>query len=318
MHTAVAASSRTVTSPARPRLRVTVLRGGPSAERDVSLASGAAVADALRRRGHDVFEADIDPDDLSALDHPADVIFPALHGRFGEDGTLQYVMETRRLRFVGSDAPASHKAMDKVTTKRIALAAGIQSPPFEVIERRPQSPAATALPLPVIVKPTREGSSVATTIARTATEFAPAVECVFAAGVGPALIETFITGDELTIGVLDDCTLPPICIRPRQGFYDYHAKYQADDTEYLFDAHPAALLAEAGRLSRLIFQRLGCRHLGRVDWMVDRNGGLWFLEVNTLPGFTSHSLLPKAAARAGIPFDELVERLVYTAAAGTQ
>lgn len=311
MHSAPSAATTRATNPARRPLRVTVLRGGPSAERAVSLASGAAVAEALRRRGHAVFEADIGPTDQTALNHPSDVIFPALHGRFGEDGTLQRILEARGLRFVGSGAAASRSAMDKVVAKRAALEAGIRTPAFEVVGA--PGTASTAMPLPVIVKPSREGSSVATTVVRAPGEFAIAVERVFDGGFGPALVERFIAGEELTVGILDDQTLPPICIRPRAGFYDYHAKYQADDTEYVFDAHPAGLQSEAQRLSRLIFVRLGCRHLGRVDWIVDGAGELWFLEVNTLPGFTSHSLLPKAAARAGIEFDELVERLVLTA-----
>lgn len=303
-------------SPSTPRrlLRITVLRGGPSAEREVSLASGAAVAAALRRRGHTVFEADIDADHLEALDQPADVVFPVLHGRFGEDGALQQILESRGLRFVGSGAKASAAAMNKLAAKRLAASAGINTPVFQVVSPEESEAASPALPLPVIVKPIAEGSSVATTVVRQAGDFLAAVRRV-TENFGPALVEQFIVGDELTVGILFDRAMPPICIRPRSGFYDYHAKYRATDTEYLFDAgHPPAVLAEAQRLSLRVFECLGCRHLGRVDWMVQADGTLWFLEVNTLPGFTDHSLLPKAAAHVGIGFDELCERLALAAA----
>ncbi len=295
-------------------LRITVLAGGPSAEREVSLASGAAIAAALRRRGHAVLVADIGPDDLAALDEPADVVFPALHGPFGEDGTVQRLMQDRGLRYVGSDATASATAMDKVATKALVAADGIDTPAHEVWDAGTLTTRSRPdIALPVIVKPTDQGSSVATTIVRTPDEFPPAVRKTLAAS-QHALVEQFIDGDELTVGIVGRRTLPPICIRSKRGFYDYTAKYEDDATEYLFDAgHPAELLERAQDLSLRVFDRLGCRHLARVDWMVDRTGRLWFLEINTLPGFTSHSLVPKAAAHTGLPFDELVERLVRMA-----
>lgn len=310
--------ARPAPTAARPgpgrRLRVTVLCGGPSAERAVSLESGRAVAEALRRRGHDVLVADVGPEQLEALDQPADVVFPALHGTFGEDGTLQHIMEQRRIRFVGAGSRASALAIDKARAKQAALQAGIDTPPFELWDRAAlASRAAPNLPLPVIVKPVDQGSSVGTAIVRTPDAFRPAVQDTVAA-FGRALVEGFIDGDELTVGLVGALDLPPICVRPRRRFYDYEAKYHDDATEYLFETgHPAAVLARAQELSRRIFDALGCRHLARADWMIDRQERLWFLELNTLPGFTSHSLVPKAAARIGIPFDELVERLVFMA-----
>lgn len=294
------------------QLHVTVLLGGPSAERAVSIQSGRAIIDGLRKRGHEVFESDIGPDNLVALDHAADVVFPALHGPFGEDGTLQSIMEQRKLRFVGSGSRASATAMDKVATKRIAAGAGALTPEFEVIT----SGQIPSFAPPVVVKPIDQGSSVGTTIVRDSAALAHAVETVIQP-YGRALVERFIPGDEITVGIVGEETLPPICIRPKREFYDYEAKYVAADTEYLFDAgYPQRVLDEARALSKRIFDELGCRHLARVDWMVDRDHRLWFLEVNTLPGFTSHSLVPKAAAHVGIPFDELVERLVFLAATG--
>jgi len=303
------------------RLRITVLRGGPSAEREISLASGEAVADALRRRGHDVFVSDVGPDNLAALEQPADVVFPALHGTFGEDGVLQEILERRGIRFVGSGSRACALAMDKVAAKQRVAELGIDTPAFEVVTNESLARGAPRLAPPVVVKPVAEGSSVLTTIVHEADALLSAVRAVVER-YGRALLERFIAGDEITVGIVGDRALPPICVRPRREFYDYQAKYQDDRTEYLFEAgHPQSLLARAQRLSRQVFAGLGCRHLARVDWMAESHGQdaratqrLWFLEINTIPGFTSHSLVPKAAARVGLPFDELVEQLVRMAA----
>lgn len=165
----------------------------------------------------------------------------------------------------------------------------------------------------MIIKPVDQGSSVATTIVREPPAFGPAVQLT----VGQfqrALVEQFIVGHEVTVGIVGSEPLPPICVRPRREFYDYRAKYQDDATEYVFDAGcPAQVFERAKTLSRRVFEILGCRHLARVDWMLEREERLWFLEINTLPGFTSHSLVPKAAQRTGCGFDELVERLVWMA-----
>lgn len=298
----------------RQKLRVTVLYGGPSAERDVSLQSGRAVADALQRRGHTVFLSDIGPDRLEALDHAADVVFPALHGTFGEDGTVQRLMEERGLRYVGADARASAIAIDKVATKRLVAADRIDTPAFELWdEALLGARQMSALALPAIVKPVDQGSSVATAIVREPQDFLPAVQNTIA-HFGRALVEQFVTGNELTVGIVGHDPLPPICIRPKRKFYDYEAKYGDAATEYVFDTgYPESVIQRVQELSRRVFVCVGCRHMARVDWMVDRDNRLWFLEINTLPGFTSHSLVPKAAQHAGVPFDELVERLVYMA-----
>lgn len=313
MPTNAAQPTRTATDQ-RKTLRITVLAGGPSAERDISLESGRAVAEALRRCGHDVHLADIGPNDLSALDRPADVVFPALHGPFGEDGTVQRLMQERGLKYVGSGANASAIAMDKVLTKERAIAAGVQTAAYEVWTAKSfTEKEAPALPLPVIVKPVDQGSSVATRVVREPGAMRPAIQ-VAVEQFGRALIEQFIVGAELTVGIVGSQTLPPICIRPKRPFYDYEAKYADDATEYLFDAgFSAALLDRAKELSWRVFTHVGCRHLARVDWIVDAQEQLWFLEVNTLPGFTSHSLVPKAALHAGITFDELCDQIVRMA-----
>lgn len=300
---------RYVAPAGQAKLRITVLCGGPSAEREVSLQSGQCVADALRRRGHEVFVTDIGPDQLGGLDAPADVVFPALHGTFGEDGTIQRIMEQRGLRFVGSGAQASTLAMDKIATKQLARTLGIPTPEFE----RVRAPADATLALPLVVKPIDQGSSVATSIVRDPAQLGPALERVLSA-FGVALVERYIAGDELTVGIVGVRTLAPLCIRPRSAFYDYHAKYVANDTEYLFDAGiPSDVLARVSEMSGRLFAALGCRHLGRVDWMIDADAQPWLLELNTLPGFTSHSLFPMAAANAGMTFDELTEQLVRMA-----
>lgn len=295
--------------PATHTIRVTVLAGGPSAERAVSLQSGGAIAEALRRRGFPVTMADINPSDLSALDIGADVIFPALHGPFGEDGKLQHILEARGLRFVGSGSSASALAMNKVEAKQRVIEMGFDTPEFEIV-----APGSTPkLRAPLVVKPIDQGSSVATTIVHNQSDLPAALARVHES-FGAALVERFISGDEVTVGLLGAMALPPICIRPKRAFYDYVAKYEDDATEYLFDAgYPPVMLERVSEQSRRIFDAFGCRHLGRLDWMVDGNYRPWFLEVNTLPGFTSHSLVPKAAAHVGLSFDEVCERLVRMA-----
>lgn len=293
----------------RSLLSVTVLAGGPSAEREVSLESGAAVADALRRSGHRVRLADVSPDDLHALDAPADVIFPALHGAFGEDGTLQRILEQRGLAFVGSGSAASALAMDKAACKRRVAELGIPTPAYEVLDQA----RVPGIKPPAVVKPVDQGSSVGAHIARDAAALREAVRQTVEQ-FGRALVEAFIEGAEITIGMLDDRPLPAIRIRPGRDFYDYEAKYRDARTEYCFDTGlEAAVLEQLATLSLRAFEHIGCRHLARVDWIVDAAGQPWFLEINTLPGFTSHSLLPKAAARAGIGFEALCDRLVRMA-----
>ena len=301
-----AAAGRT----ARP-LRITVLCGGPSAEREVSLASGRAVAAALVRLGHRVHVADISPDDCAALDVPADVVFPVLHGTFGEDGQLQVMLEARGQRFVGSGSRASALAMDKLATKRLVQQTGLLTPEYSVVAALPA--ALPAFGVPCVVKPIDQGSSVLTTIVRDAAAFSPAVAAVVDS-FGRALGERFIAGREVTVGIVGGEVLPPITIRPRREFYDYAAKYEDSGTEYLFDAgHAPALLERVREDSLRVFALLGCRHLARMDWIVDTQERHWFLEANTLPGFTSHSLVPMAAERSGCGFDQLCERLVRLA-----
>jgi len=292
-------------------LDITVLAGGPSAEREVSLDSGAAVAAALARLNHRVTVCDIGPDDLTPLDRRADFVFIALHGEFGEDGTVQSLLEERGLRFSGCGSAASRLAMDKVAAKRRFAVCGVPTPPFEVVDRDGLGELERRVSLPVVVKPISSGSSVDTTIARSAEAYRSAAESVVGK-YGSALVERFVAGRELTVGILGDAALPVCEIRTKRDFYDYQAKYIDNDTDYLFDFDLSdSVLDEARRVSLLAHRSLGCSVFSRVDLMWEAaTNELFVLEVNTIPGFTSHSLVPKAASRVGVSFDELCRRVI--------
>ena len=299
-------------------LRVTVLAGGPSAEREVSLGSGRAVLQAMRRLGHRVVMHDIGPDDLSALDLPADFVFVALHGEFGEDGTVQAELDKRGLCYAGTGAEASRRAMDKVASKRCFEQHDVPTPAYEVVSAGNLAGLSARFPVPAVVKPIASGSSVDTTIERTP-EALQLTASKLVDGYGSVLVERCIVGPELTVGILGDQALPVCEIRPAGEFYDYHAKYVANDTAYLFDLDlPEAVLTRVQTLSLEAHRALGCEVFSRVDWMVDgKTLEPFALEVNTIPGFTGHSLLPKAAARVGLSFQGLCQRIVELSLAKT-
>lgn len=299
---------------ARNTLRITVLMGGPGSEREVSLESGRAVADALESLGHRVSRSDINPADLRALDREADVVFIALHGEFGEDGALQRILDQRGIRYVGSGPDASKLIMDKIRTKEALLAAGIATPGHQHVTRGQMHPSPSCYTLPAVAKPVSGGSSVDVTISRHSLQLLAGVERLVAK-YGECMVEDFIHGPELTVGILGEKALDPLLIRTSRDFYDYRAKYHDSDTEYLFDIGlPKTLLAQVRRDSLRAHHALGCRDFSRVDWMVDeRTGRAWCLEVNTIPGFTGHSLLPKMAARSGLGFPALCQRIVELA-----
>ncbi|HEX4055526.1 MAG TPA: D-alanine--D-alanine ligase [Tepidisphaeraceae bacterium] len=295
-------------------MKVTVLFGGPSAERDISLLSGRAVIDGLRSVGHDVFASDISPSDLSALDHPADVIFPVLHGSFGESGELQEILEDRGFPFVGSSAKASRLGMNKVQTKKVWEQAGLPTPPYRVIRR-----GETIGPMPgsCVVKAIDSGSSIDVYVCKAPAEMsaqaAGAIEQVLSRHEA-ALVEKFIDGVELTVGLLEERPLVPIRIVPNREFFDYQAKYEADDTEHRLDTGlPAAVVEQCRQLAAKANAVVGARDLARIDIMLDAAHQPYLLEINTLPGFTPKSLLPEAAKHAGIEFGPLVDRLVRRA-----
>jgi len=292
-------------------LRVTVLAGGPGAEREVSLESGRTVHAALLRLGYQATLSDITPDDLSALCRATDFYFIALHGEFGEDGTLQKKLDELGVPYSGSGAAASRLAMNKASAKRRLEGAGIPTPAYVVVRRENVDSQALRVGWPAVVKPLSSGSSVDTTIARTASDVRRAAMGLMEK-YGEALIERYIQGPELTIGILGEEALPVCEIRTKREFYDYQAKYLDDDTQYLFDLDiPTAILRRVQELAAKAHRALGCEVFSRVDCMLDgATAAPYFLEVNTIPGFTSHSLVPKAAARVGLNFDALCQRII--------
>jgi D-alanine-D-alanine ligase len=298
-------------------IRVAVLMGGNSAEREVSLMSGREVASGLRRAGFRVDEIDLMPDRVGDLaGRMMDVAFIALHGTFGEYGRLQKQLDDLGILYVGSDPEASHLAMDKVAAKEAFASAGIPTPPWRVValgDEATADEAYAALGPSVVVKPVDEGSSVAVTLADSAKAFRRGLAEVFAIR-DRALVERCIRGPELTVGVLHMQGLPVVEIVPHQAFYNYDAKYFDDATEYRIDPPLAAGVAdEARRLAVASHRALGCRDFSRVDLMLAEDEGLWVIEVNTIPGFTTHSLLPKSASGAGIGFADLCRAIVELA-----
>ena len=292
--------------------RVTVLRGGPSTERQVSLAGGRAVAAAIRSLGHVVTEADVGPDNLAALDLPADIVFPVLHGRFGEDGQLQAEMERRGLCFVGSGSEASRISIDKDATKRKWQEAGLPTAPWTIVAPGDR-PTIDAISLPCVIKPIAEGSSIGVSVCDSREALATALPKAVAQ-FGRVMVERRLAGPELTVGVLGNDPLPVIQVRPATEFYDYEAKYARDDTDYLLSPDiDETTYCLVQQLAVKAFQVLGCRDYSRVDFIIDHRDGPQLLEINTIPGFTGHSLLPKAAAHAGIAFDRLVAMLLEMA-----
>jgi D-alanine-D-alanine ligase len=296
-------------------MKVTVLYGGPSAEREVSLVSGRAVIDALRSMGHEVFPSDVSPADLAGLDHPADVIFPVLHGAFGESGELQEILEDRGLPFVGSGSKASRLGMNKVDTKRVWERAGLPTPPYRVVRRGEKM---IDPPKSCVVKAIDSGSSIDVYVCKAAAEesarAADAIRQVLARHES-ALVEEFIDGVELTVGLLEEKPLAPIRIVPKREFFDYEAKYRASDTEHRFETGlPPEVVENCREIARAANDAVGARDLARIDIMLDSSNRPYLLEINTLPGFTPRSLLPEAANHAGIAFGPLVDRLVRRAA----
>jgi D-alanine-D-alanine ligase len=299
--------------------RVAVLLGGTSSEREVSLDSGRNVLEALRRRGVDAHPVDGIPALVEQLHaRRFDRVFNILHGNRGggEDGVLQGLLEALRVPYTGSGVLGSALSMDKIRTKQVWLSLGLPTPGYVSLQRGEDVVAAAhKLGLPVIVKPACEGSSVGITRCFKDADLTAAVELA-ARYDGPLLVEQLIQGEEYTVGVLGTEALPSIRIVPAGEYYDYHAKYVAEDTQYLCPGLAGAAEQELAGLTLAAFFAVGCSGWGRVDFMRDRAGRPWLLEVNTAPGMTSHSLVPKAARQRGIEFDELVWRVLETSFRG--
>lgn len=298
--------------------RVAVLMGGTSSEREVSLDSGRNVLDALRARGVDAFAVDGIPALIDAIRAgKVDRVFNILHGHNGggEDGVLQGLCEALRVPYTGSDVLGSALSMDKIRTKQVWLSLGLPTPRYVRLAKGGDvHAAARELGLPVIVKPACEGSSVGVSRVHDDAGLEAAVELA-ARYPGELLMEQLVVGDELTVAVLADGSdhraLPSIRIVPKGEWYDYNAKYIAEDTQYLCPGLEGEAEAEIRRIALAAFIAAGCHGWGRVDVMRDRETGhFYLLEVNTAPGMTSHSLVPKAARQVGIGFEELCWRVL--------
>jgi D-alanine-D-alanine ligase len=289
--------------------RIGVLMGGLSQEREVSLRSGKAVAQALRARGYTITEIDVDRRITEALIYEKiQVAFLALHGRYGEDGTIQGILEILQIPYTGSGVLASAVGMDKEITKRLIRSLGIRTPEWKLTHRG--EVISCPFSLPVIVKPNREGSTIGTVIVREEKDFQPALR--EAAQFDEAiLIEEFISGIEVTVAVINGRSLPVIEIVPKCGFYDYASKYTKGMTEYIVPAGISESVRDRlSDISELLFKELHLAGFTRMDYIIDPARGEYFLEVNTIPGMTETSLVPKAAAAAGISFEDLCEEIL--------
>ncbi|MBI5231171.1 MAG: D-alanine--D-alanine ligase [Coriobacteriales bacterium] len=298
--------------------KVAVLKGGRSAEREVSLNTGAQVAEALRSDGFGVVEIDAgDADFIEQLRQTGpDVVFIALHGRFGEDGTVQGLLELLDMKYVGSGVLASALAMDKAMSKHVFTQAGLPTPPYVHLRSGDEWDAegiSAELGAKTVVKPASEGSAIGVTIVHDPSELERGIEEAFRHD-SSVLIEAFVPGVELTVGVLgtdDPFALPTLEVVPEHEFYDYDSKYVPGMSTHVIPARVTdAQNLECQRLALDAHHALGCRGVSRSDFIVAGDGSVWLLEVNTIPGMTSTSLLPDAARAAGIEFPALCRMLV--------
>jgi D-alanine-D-alanine ligase len=302
--------------------QIGVLLGGLSSERDISIRTGEAVLAALRDRGHDAIPIYVDRDiDIALRQEKIDVAFIALHGRWGEDGSVQGLLEMLGIPYTGSDVLASALAMHKGKAKELFRLHNLPTPAYYTLTAADAADLAAAhgdFGFPCVVKPIREGSSVGVTICDSMTELGPAVEKALCFD-DELVVERFIDGKEISVAMLDDRALGAVEIAPRSGFYDYANKYTRGATDYYVPPRMSperyrGILAQATRA----VAALGCRGASRVDMMVSESGNEFILEVNTVPGLTPTSLLPKIADAAGISFGELCELMMYGASLATR
>jgi len=297
--------------------RIVVLMGGPSAEHAVSVRSGLAVWTSLMQKGYDAIPLDVESSVAARLrEMQGRIAFIALHGPGGEDGTIQGMLETIRLPYTGSGVQACALAMDKALTKMLLEQSGLPVPRGMVValsDRRKSLPKGLAPPL--VVKPLSQGSTFGITIVRQARQLQKALDAAFVYG-PTALVEEYIDGRELTVGILNDQPLPVVEIIPKGGFYDFAAKYTSGDTVYKAPAHlPERTATQLQSLALQAHRRLGCRGATRVDFRLDRQGHPFILELNTVPGMTETSLLPMAAKAAGFSYETMVEAILESALA---
>ena len=295
--------------------RIAVLAGGPSSEREISLRSGRAVHNALLQEGIDAFFVDVGDNIYDIIkSEKMDAVFLALHGKFGEDGTIQKMLDSAGIRYTGSGVQASRLALDKIASKDVFVKNGIPTPKYVIAEKgRFDTESLSSIKMPVVVKPQFEGSSIGLSVVKDISAMEEALAGAFEYG-PRALLEEYITGRELTVGMLNDEPLPVIEIVPRLRVYDYKAKYTDPDTRYLV---PAPITEDETKLAQSLGKRahtaLGCRSFSRTDMMMDGSGNIFVLEVNTIPGMTERSLLPKAAGAIGVHFNKLCVKLIEDA-----
>ncbi len=297
--------------------------GGTSHEREVSLDSGRNVAAALASLGTcEVVPVELVSDDLDALPSGIDAAYIALHGGWGENGGVQAALDARKIPYTGPGAAASRLAMDKIETKKILDAAGVPTAPWSVVRGDGEASGTSPFGYPVVVKVPRDGSSVGVFLAHDDAEYADALEKCFELDDGgtirEALVEAYVPGRETTVGVIGGEALPVVEIVARGGWYGFEEKYRSDETRYPFladsaDPADAALEKKLQSLARTAFDALGCRGVARVDFRVAPDGTCFVLELNTSPGFTSHSLVPKAGMRTGLTFAQVCDRILHTA-----
>jgi D-alanine-D-alanine ligase len=293
---------------------VAVLMGGPSSEREISLRSGRAVCEALKGTEYEPVAIDtVDEwlDELSSI--KPQVAFIALHGKFGEDGTVQALLEELKMPYTGSGVQASRLAMDKASSVKIFKAAGIPTPEYMIARKPSCQMTNNKIDFPVVVKPSSQGSSIGLTIVEDRSQLKKAMDLAYVFD-EHILVEKFIRGEELTVGILDDNPLPVIKIIPNRKFYDYKAKYLSVETQYLAPAPiEKKFYKKAQALALAAHNALGCKDFSRVDMILGEDGLIKVLEVNSIPGLTSKSLLPKAAACIGINFQQLCIRIIQSA-----
>lgn len=293
----------------RPYNRVAVYKGGISSEREVSLRSGAAVAKGLRQAGYFVEEVDV-TDETPAISDGIEAVFVALHGVYGEDGGVQSYLREKGVPYTGSPPESSLTAFDKRMSKIAMLNNSLPTAPFEVLHAGDER----SLELPVVVKPTREGSSIGISRVFSEKDWQDAFEEALQYG-DEVLVEQFVDGRECTVGIVGNEALPIVEIIPRDSYYSYAAKYADSGTRYSVPAQLPSELAKSCQSCALeIFRLLGCRGCARVDFLVDGDLNPYILELNSIPGFTETSLLPKAARSAGIQFPQLCDRIMRLAA----
>lgn len=298
--------------------RIGVLMGGPSSEREISLKSGHAVLQALKESGLDAVAVDITTDNIEeniALikSQHIDCTFIALHGRFGEDGQVQKILEILKIPYTGSGVQASRLAMDKVASLEIFEKNRLKIPDHEVVEKNTNWTLHKELGLPLVIKPATHGSSIGLSIVNKDEDLEKAVNFAFSFD-KRVIIEEYIKGRELTVGILDDKALPVIEIIPKKNFFDYEAKYKAGMADYIVPAElPKGIAKKVQKSALSAHKLLGCFGCSRADIILSEGNIAYILEINTIPGFTSMSLLPKAAKAAGIDFGALCIKLIKLA-----